>query len=196
MTDTTLRLFVAVELPAATRDALARTVDAMRAAGIDRGLRWVRPEGIHITLKFLGAVEVPRVAAIAAALSESARGVAPFALQPDRIGSFGGRRGLRVIWAGVGGETAALTGLAQRVEDALAPLGFDRERRPFAAHLTLARVREDASPAERERLYDALARLATPPVAPLRVERFCLMRSTLQRGGAVYDAVATFELAP
>jgi len=196
MTDTTLRLFVAVELPAAAREALARTAGAMRAAGIGDGLRWVRPEGIHITLKFLGGVEEPRLSGIAASLTDAARVVAPFALQPRGIGSFGGWRGLRVVWVGVGGETKALAALAGRVEDALAPLGFERERRRFAAHLTLARVREDASPDERERLHDALARFEPAAYEAFRVERFSLMRSTLQRGGAVYEALASFELTP
>lgn len=185
-------MFVAVELPEAVRVSLAATMERLRAAGAGEGLRWVRPESLHITLKFLGAVEEGRVPAIHTALRLGVRDAAPFTLRAAGLGSFGGRRNLRVVWVGVGGETEALASLARRVEAALEPLGFPGEGRPFAAHLTLARVREEAPAAERERVHGLLSRVESVEAPVFRVASCSLMRSTLGRGGAVYDALGTY----
>ncbi len=190
----TLRLFVAVELPDEVRGALVSTIDALRRAGAQDGLRWVRPEGVHVTLKFLGAVPLGRVLAIVDALKTGLRAAAAFDLQPAGVGSFGGRRNLRVVWVGVGGDIEALSALAARVEAALAPLGFPPEQRPFAAHLTLARVWEDAPSSGREALHALLARFEPPPYPTFHVEHVSLMQSTLKPRGAVYRALATFPL--
>ena len=189
-----LRLFVAIELPDDVRAALERTVEALRRAGIDREVRWVRPEGIHITLKFLGPTPQPRLPEIERALSAALAGVRGFRLQPGELGAFGGRRNLLVVWVGVGGDTQPLSALAGRVEAALAPLGFPTEQRPFAAHLTLARVRDETPPAERERTHDALQRVRMPGVPAIDVRAVSLMQSELGRGGARYHALATFPL--
>jgi len=189
-----LRLFVAVELPPEVRAWLETTIDELMRGGADRGLRWVRPGGVHITLKFLGTTNQDRLPTITAALREAAHAHAPFLLRPDGLGSFGGRRNLRVLWAGVGGNTAALAALAGGVEAAMAPAGFAPEARPYAAHLTLARVREDAPPAERERLHEIIARLRVEPGPSFEVRHCALMESVIQRGGAVYTALDTFPL--
>lgn len=190
-----LRLFIAIELPAATRDALAATIDALRRSDDAGIIRWVRPEGIHVTLKFLGAVAPGRIDALRGALGRATHGVPPFSLQPEGAGSFGGARNLRVVWTGVGGARGALAALAARVEAEVSPLGFPAEQRAFNPHLTLGRVRDDAPPDARARFHDALARYAPPAYAPFDVAHVSLMRSTLGRGGAVYDAIATFPLA-
>jgi len=189
-----LRLFIAIELPENTRRELARTIDALRAAGAGDALRWVRPEGIHITLKFLGATPPAKLNAIESALAEAVSGERTFALRPDGVGSFGGRRNLRVVWIGVGGDTDELATLAARVEAAIAPFGYPTEQRAFRAHLTLARVREDAPPQERERLHELLKAFDPPPFSAFHVKHVSLMQSTLSRGGAVYRALATFAL--
>ncbi|HEX5478879.1 MAG TPA: RNA 2',3'-cyclic phosphodiesterase, partial [Dehalococcoidia bacterium] len=115
-------------------------------------------------------------------------------LQPGELGSFGGRRNLRVVWVGVGGDTPALSALAGRVEGALAPLGFPTERRPFAAHLTLARARDETPPAGRERIHDALQRIRPPDAPAIDVRAVSLMQSELGHGGARYHALASFPL--
>jgi RNA 2',3'-cyclic 3'-phosphodiesterase len=191
----TLRLFVAIELADDVRRALDETMRALRRAGVpDDAVRWVRPEGVHLTLKFLGATPAARVPTISDALTGAVRGARRFELRPTGVGSFGGRPNLRVVWVGVGGDSAALSALAARVESALAPLGFPTEQRPFAAHLTLARVRDGTPPAEREQIARALDGAHAPPYPVIHVERVSLMRSTLGRGGAVYDAVTVFPL--
>lgn len=219
--DTDLRLFVAVELPDDVRNALADAIAVLQRAGMGEGMRWVRPEGVHLTLKFLGAVAAGRERQIIDALAAGLRGVPPFTLQPEGLGTFHGGKGkqperhapresyhynMRVVWVGLG-DTAAVDALARRVEDALAPLGYPTERRPFFAHLTLGRVRDDAGRAAREALFRAAEPYLSkgtqtgrfdaslvPSFPPLPVPAVSLMQSTLRPGGAVYAARATFPL--
>lgn len=188
-----LRLFVAVDTAPEVKRAIINTIDGLQRTLAMPGLRWVRPEGIHATLEFLGATPEERVPTIKRALAGCAEATAPFALTPLGVGSFGGRN-LRVIWIGLGGDEGALADLAERVEDALEPLGFPREQRAFNAHLTLARVRDDAAPADRARLHDALTRFDPPAFPAFRVTEFVLMQSILGAGGAHYRALATFRL--
>ena len=192
--DASLRLFVAIELPDEVRRALEQTTAALRRALPEGSLRWVRPDGIHVTLKFLGATPAARVDAVRDALASAVGGAAAFDLRPGGIGSFGGRRNLRVVWVGVEGDTAALAALAERIEAAMEPLGFAREQRAFNAHLTLARVRDEATPSEREQISDALASFPSAAMLSFRAADVSLMRSTLGRGGAKYDALAHFPL--
>ncbi len=184
-----LRLFVACELPGEMRDALGAIQEDLRRQGAGR-LRWVRPEGIHITLKFLGEVEETRVEAINSALAAA---IEPFELsvRPSRVGSFGGAR-VRVVWIGLEGDVDGLAALAGRIDAALAPLGFPRERRPFAAHLTLARVPDRAPPEERRRLVDLIRRFRPPELPSMILTKAGLIRSVLGPGGSVYHALASF----
>lgn len=186
-----LRLFVACELPDEARDALAAVQRLLRERGAE-GLRWVRPEGIHLTLKFLGEVPARRLEAIERVLARAVREPFHFSTQLAKLGSFGGSTGLRVVWVSLEGEVEGLARLAARVDAALEPLGFGRERRPFAAHLTLARVKEGASPQERRRLFDLLRSLELPPLPAVTLDAVSLMRSTLEPGGARYQCLARF----
>jgi 2'-5' RNA ligase len=184
-----LRLFVACELPDETKAAFADVQGDLKRLGADR-LRWVRPEGIHVTLKFLGGVDAVQVDAIRSALAPA---IEPFELrlQPEAVGGFGGAR-LRVVWLGLGGEVDGLAALAGRVERALEPLGFPTERRPFAAHLTLARVPDQASVDERRRLAALIERYEAPSMPPVTLTHVALMQSRLQAGGSVYTRLAAF----
>ena len=184
-----LRLFVACELPDELKRALGGLQDDLRRLGLDR-LRWVRPEGIHVTLKFLGGVEPSRVETIRAALLST---IEPFdlRLQPASVGGFGGER-LRVVWVGLEGDVEGLTALAGRVEAALEPLGFSRERRPFAAHLTIARVRDETPSGERRQLASLIERYQPPRLSATRFRRVSLMQSHLGPKGPRYEQLASF----
>ena len=157
-------------MPPDVKRAVIHTIDGLQRTLAMPALRWVRPEGIHATLEFLGATPEDRVLEIKRALAGCAETVAPFDLTPLGVGSFGGRN-VRVIWIGLGGDDGALPTSRNRVERALEPLGFDREQRAFNAHLTLARVRDDATPQDRARLHDALTRFDAPHFPTFRVER-------------------------
>jgi RNA 2',3'-cyclic 3'-phosphodiesterase len=196
-----LRLFVACELPPEAREALGRIQADLRERGAGRlpagrqGLRWVRPEGIHLTLKFLGAVSPEKAQRVADALAAAI--VEPFTLDLrfDRLGSFGGRTRLRVIWVGLAGDVEELAALAETVEGALGPLGFPRESRPFAPHLTLARVPDEMGVEERSRLADLIAAYKLPAMPSLSVSEVALMQSFLLPGGARYEQRAAFPAA-
>jgi 2'-5' RNA ligase len=189
-----LRLFVACELPGEAREALAAVQRLLQEQGAE-GLRWVRPEGIHLTLKFLGDVPARRLEAIERALARAVREPFRLSVRLSQLGSFGGSTGLRVVWLGLEGEVEALARLAAQVEGALEPMGFPRERRPFAAHLTLARVKESASPQDRRRLFELVRSLELPPLPGATLQAVSLMQSTLEPGGARYQRLARFPTA-
>ena len=189
-----LRLFVACELPAEMKAALTALQDALRSQGAPP-VRWVRPEGIHLTLKFLGEVPAQRVTNISVALAPTVEGIRPLELSLGSLGAFGGRRGARVVWVGVEGDVERVAELQRRVEAALERLGFPAENRPFSAHLTLARVPDHVGTAERERLWDLTKALAPPRPVGVTIRELSLMRSILGPGGAVYERLAAFPLS-
>lgn len=192
-----LRLFVAIELPDDVRRALGRVQEDLRAR-VERAasqgrppVRWTRPEGIHVTLKFLGATPPSRVGPLIDALNAA---VAPFrlALQPDGVGNFGGRNNLRTLWVGLGGDIDGLARLAGDVDRAVARLGYAPETRPFRPHLTLARLADHLDRAQRAALHEIVTSY-TPPALPAFVaDRVSLMKSTLGPGGSIYERLAAF----
>jgi 2'-5' RNA ligase len=186
-----MRLFVACELPPATKTALADVQSRLRSRGAQE-LRWVRPEGMHLTLKFLGEVPAERVPAIEEALAGAVEGPLELRLAFSALGSFGGPTRLRVVWVGAEGDVPRLVDLAGRVDAALTTLGFPRERRPYSPHLTLARVSDRASPEQRRRLSELIAGFPMPSVPEAVVREVSLMRSFLEPGGARYQRLAAF----
>ena len=190
----TLRLFVACELPAEMKAALSSLQEALRKKGAPR-VRWVRPEGIHLTLKFLGAVPQDKVAAICEALAPTVQGIPPLALSLAEVGTFGDRRGPRVIWVGMQGDLEPLARLQQRIEKALEPLGFPPERRAFSPHLTVARVPDSMGSGERHTLGELTKTTPLPTAPAVTIRELSLMRSILGPGGAVYERVVAFPLS-
>ena len=188
-----LRLFVAVELPEHVRDALAAVQDALRREVSGR-LRWTAPTGIHLTLKFLGEVPETRVGVITAALREASAGQAPFALTLSGTGVFPNARSPRVVWVGLGGDVDALGRLQARVEGSLVAAGFPAEDRDFRPHLTLARVADRLSGGQRETLVERVKGALVPEVEPFQVKGVSLMRSILQPTGSVYERQAEATL--
>lgn len=189
-----LRLFIAIELPGSVLSALNQVQHSLQRETALARLRWVRPEGIHLTLKFLGETPEERRADIEAAITRAAAGIPPFELHLGNIGRFGSKNSPRVVWIDVAGETEALTRLQSQIEREVSPLGFPSETRAFSPHLTLARV-----PPERARdvaapLDDAMSRVAVPE-ASFQATEVSLMRSQLQRGGAVYTQLFAAGLA-
>ena len=191
--DQQLRLFVAVDLSQEVREELSRLQDDLRRRDLS-SLRWVRPGGIHLTLKFLGDTPAQRVAAIEGALAEAVNGAAPFRLALGKLGTFGNRRGPRVLWLDIAGEGQRLVELQAMVERALIEAGFPPEERGYSPHLTLARVPQPPRPGVAERVSRALDSVAAPR-AEFEVREVLLMRSSLQPGGAVYERLAGFPLA-
>ena len=189
-----LRLFVAIELPEAWLVALGELQERMRAALSDDSalagvrVRWVRPEGIHLTLKFIGEVAADRLEPIREQLARAVPEAPGVSLTVARAGSFSDRRAPRVIWAAVYSEQAErLRQLAESIETWLAAAGVPRERRSFAAHLTLARLPNDLSDDLRRRVAELTTGVEAPAVRPFAVEAVSLMQSLLGPGGARYE---------
>lgn len=155
-----------------------------------RDVAWVDRDNVHLTLKFLGGVEAARLDAVAAALGAAVARRAAFHLVLQGLGAYPSAGRPRVLWAGVGEGAAAMSDLAGRVDAALAPLGFPRELRPFAAHATLGRVR--VSRADRG-LGEALA--SGGVFGGQQVAHVSLMRSDLSPRGARYTELASLPLA-
>lgn len=187
-----VRLFVACEVPEETRQAITEVIEVLRARS-GTAVRWIRPEGIHVTLKFLGEVPVKQLPAIKLAVQEAVLVSSPFELEFSNIGTFGGREGLRIMWVGIAGDVLRLEKLVRDVNAALGVVGFEAERRPFRPHLTLGRVRDEIPTRQRAEIEVAVGKMEVPP-ATWRTNQVSLMRSRLTAAGAQYEVIATFPL--
>lgn len=180
-----IRAFIAIELNEAVRRALSDLQKDLKRELA--AVRWVRPAGIHLTLKFLGDIPDEQVDAIGAALTSATRGQGALKLTVKGLGVFPGVRKARVIWAGLSGETAALFDLQGAVDTALEAVGFPREGRRFRAHLTLGRFKK--SPVAHELVRVIEHRSAFSPVE-MPVDRVILYRSELRPQGARYSVLS------
>lgn len=183
-----IRSFVAVDLDAAVLDNLRRLQAELTRVPAD--VRWVRPGGMHVTLKFLGAVAPSLLAQVHAALRETLREVAAMTLAVRGLGAFPAMRRPRVVWAGLVGD--GLAELAARVEAALAPLGFAAEGRAFTPHVTLGRVNGTRGwPA----LAEVIERHREDDFGTTVVNAVAVYRSLLHPEGAQYAVLWTVPLA-
>jgi len=189
-----LRLFTAVELPAPVRQQLAELIAALSPALPRGSVRWVRAEGIHLTLKFYGEVGGEGLSALQGVVRTAAVGVGPLSLEMNGLGTFPSLARPRVIWAGLAGELDRLKALQRAVEDASRPLGFEPEARGFTPHLTLGRVEPGWRPADRQSLEGAFARLGPGVRGAFTADTLALMRSELRPGGAVYTPQLAVKL--
>lgn len=183
------RLFVAIEPCAETRAILAEDVSAARRV-LPKGWRWVRPESIHLTLRFLGETDASRVDALASSLAKTAASSSPFeiALSAD-WGAFPNARRARVLWRALSGELEALAGVAASVELWARGAGYQAEERAFRAHVTLARADRRARPAPLD-----LGRLPARAGHAFKVDALVLYKSELGEGGARYEALSRAAL--
>ena len=184
-----LRSFIAVPLAPALQDAVEEWQREFRATGAD--VRWVSGRQVHFTLKFLGEVAVATLAEVQQVCAAQARGTSPFELTLQGTGVFPHPRRPRVVWIGVAAGAPQLQELAAKQEAELVGLGFEREKKPYRAHLTLGRCRSQrGTPA----LLEALADRHDTVLGRMAVDHFTLMRSELTPHGAVYTVLDRFEL--
>jgi RNA 2',3'-cyclic 3'-phosphodiesterase len=183
-----VRLFVALDIPDAVRDALAALSRRLRELSSDA--RWVRIEGAHVTLKFIGETPPDRAEHIRSALS-GVRASGLIELQFAALGFFPNARRPRVLWAGVTAG-APLRELAAAMETQLELLGIPRESRDFSPHITLARF---DSPTDLEPLRAAVDRLGAPEFGRAVAREFHLYQSVLKRGGAEYTRLASYRIS-
>lgn len=188
-----IRSFIAIELPQEIKDGLASWQTELKLAGYTF-IKWVAPEGIHLTLKFLGNIAMSKASDIARALERVAAEFSPFRLEISGLGAFPNLKQPRVLWVGIGGQMEQLISLQQLVDKALISQGFSPEQRPFTAHLTLARIRESASPRERRSFGELMQKTPFTAKYEMEVNNISLMRSQLFPTGAVYTRLNQIAL--
>lgn len=193
-----IRTFVAIELDAPLRKALAQLQTDLRSLlqktmGPEVRIQWVRPESVHLTLKFLGDIPEARIPEIQTALARVAGAHAGCTVDVGGLGAFPDARAPRVLWVGLSGQVEGVTRLAAAVERALEVLGFAPEPKPFNPHLTLARIKERSR--DIGRALDAGRMLErASSIGTVTVKAIALMKSELKPSGAVYTKLYEVSL--
>ena len=188
-----MRLFVALEIPAAVRDRFAALINELRALeskSSAKKARWVRPDNLHVTLKFIGHIEPAKLDAIRATL-QKVRSVASIDVRFRGLGFFPNAKRPRVLWAGTA-ASQNLASLARDIDASLAKLEIPAEERAFTPHLTLARCEPQAISAA---LGAAIERDSTRDFGELRTNQFHLVESKLKPSGAEYTTLQSFVFA-
>ena len=183
-----LRLFIAAE----PSDALRRKLDELSGLLSFRGdgVKWVNSGGIHLTLKFLGAVDEAMVGAIDDAAGRCAHGLGEIRLSVGSVGMFPDARRPRVIWVGLSGDIERLAGLRDALEGACSSLGFPTEGRAFRPHLTLGRVKERLSTETLKKIEQS----RDAALGEMTIDHIELIKSELKPSGAVYTTLSSYPL--
>jgi 2'-5' RNA ligase len=184
-----IRAFIAIGLPESVLEAMAAAQETLKRAGLK--IRWVRKEGIHLTLKFLGDIDRDDLEDIRGAMEQATKTFSPFLLRGDGVGVFPDLRRPRVAWVGISGDMEVLRALQRDLESQLRDLGLPKEKRAFKGHLTLGRVKG--------RLDSTKLRAALEGLGDFRTESFMarsivLFQSNLRPDGAVYSRLAEVAL--
>lgn len=185
-----MRTFIAVELPEEVKTRVAEVSAGLSKTGAD--VKWVELQNLHLTLKFLGEVGQEKIEAVFEKTQHAAAGTKAFQLALESTGCFPNPKRPRVIWIGLSAGKTELVQLAARLENEMASLGFPREDRPFAGHLTIGRVR---SPKNLDRLLAAMNGTAFSH-SGVTVDHVVVMKSDLTPRGPVYSRLKTITLEP
>ena len=189
-----VRAFIAIELPQVTREALA-DVQARLSHHVPKdSVRWVKPDNIHLTLKFLGQVPTAQIDAIVSALRHAVAGQHVFPFDVMNAGCFPDIHRPRVIWVGVDEPTGALSALERAVELAIAPLGYPAEPRVFQPHLTLGRAARDVKPIDLHKLGEAVHNAKVGLLGHVHADEVVLFQSDLEPHGPIYTALTRVSL--
>ena len=189
-----VRAFIAVDMSLEAREALAEVIRDLQRTTVS-GVRWVRSEGIHLTLKFLGDIEPAQVESILDAIGRAAGATEPFTLSLAELGAFPGPNNPRVIWVGLKGDMEPLGDFQKKIDHQVhAALGFALENRPFTPHLTVGRLRDRVSSEDRQAAGKAIREVPVRSQVWWQVTKVDLVRSTLTPSGAEYDLLGFRKL--
>lgn len=183
----TIRAFIAVEIPPAVKAALGSLTKDLEGRVPRGAVRWVRPGQMHLTLRFLGDTDTLKLPAVQAAMDAVGAANGPFEMRLQGIGCFPNMRRPRVIWVGLAGQEERLLALVAGLERRLAPLGWEPEGKPFRAHLTLGRVKDERAAEGVEWAADV-----SPLVVPVAVLH--LIESQLRSDGPIYTVRHSSDL--
>ncbi len=184
-----IRTFVCIEIPDSIRERIGRLQDSLRT--IKASVSWSKPSNIHLTLKFLGALEATRIKSVHEAVERAAAGIPPFEVEVSGAGCFPYPRNPRVLWIGFSEIPDPLAQLYARLEAELERAGFEREKRKFSPHLTIGRLRK---PKSGQLLAQKLTDAGFASESFLATE-VLVMRSDLKPTGSVYTSQAVIKLA-
>jgi 2'-5' RNA ligase len=187
-----MRTFVAIELPPEIKGALARLQEQLKSSGAD--VKWVEPENIHLTLKFLGERDEKKIAKITQILEETAKNKNPFQIRISSLGAFPKVDFPRVIWVGIDKGDNETKEIAEGLEEKIAQIGIPKEERPFSSHITIGRVR---SPVNRQNLVRDLKNLENKlggQNLEFTVTKTTLFKSTLTPKGPLYEVLKETSL--
>lgn len=187
-----LRTFIAVELPAEIQQNVYKQTANFRR-GIESLVRWVPAHNMHLTLKFLGDVSPNNMEFLVQMLRNEAALIPAFDIHLAGLGSFPNLRRPRVIYVGIQAP-AALDALQRGIESASRRLGYESEERPFSAHLTLGRLRQNATAVEQQTIRRALEGTQVDLLGTARVDSLHLYKSDLNPGGSIYTRLHSAPL--
>lgn len=183
-----IRTFISINLDESLKKEINNLL--MDIKKHDLAVKWVPPENLHITLKFLGHIPEDKIEKVKERLSDLTSRFNPFILRFRGIGFFPDRKRPRVIWVDIS-DTDTLRDLQEMIEERLTEIGFEREDRGFSPHLTIGRIK---SLGDRERLTGLIDTIKDREFGSIKVDRVSLMRSDLRPGGAKYSVIAEFPL--
>jgi len=187
--DDSIRTFVAIELSSAVHEQIARVQNRLRREEATRFVRWVQPHNVHLTLHFLGDTPVGLLPEIEETLRAVCSACEPFTLEFGLLGCFPNVHNPRVLWIGVEEPSGNLERLQGRIMGALETLGFKPDRRRFAPHLTLGRVKRHVSRKERQQLGDIVGSIQLPALHAMDVQTISFIRSQLRPSGPHYTTL-------
>jgi len=187
-----LRAFIAIEIPAEIKKAIAAQTACLQP-NTGRAVRWVTTENTHLTLKFLGEISPANLDMLSQALQSECSQMAPFDITVSGLGCFPNARRPRVIWIGLN-VPAELNKLQHKIEAATARLGYTPEDKPFSPHLTLGRVREQATADELKQLHASLEAISIGTLGTFTAHTVHLFKSDLQPAGPIYSHLFSARL--
>ena len=185
----TLRTFIAITLNSEIQQFLSRTQDHLKKLGCD--IKWVKPENIHFTLKFLGDVKLKKIDEVKQTLENLAKNMQPVDIELTQLGAFPNVQRPRILWAGIKDEEKRITQFAKLLEDHFGKIGFKKEKKPFSPHLTIGRIR---SPKNLNLLSEMISKYSLPVDLKQTAQNITLYKSTLTPAGPIYEPLHSADL--
>ena len=183
----TLRTFVALPLDNRIVASLQDLHHQLTSLPVD--VKWVKPQSIHVTIKFIGNVDEQRIDPVCEAIQRGVAGVRSWPVEVKKVGTFPGMRNPRVVWVGLDDPKGNIKAVQHHIEDELAKIGFEKERRPFTPHLTVGRVRSSKG---KKDLVCFLLDEREREFGEMEIDRVLLFKSDLKPTGAVYTVLKEF----
>ena len=184
-----MRAFIAIDLPEDVTALIRKVQHQLKSHELD--FKWVKPQNIHLTLRFLDEIPTEAVASVSKVMADAVEDIRPFSLTPKGVGAFPGFNRPRVLWMGIDGDLDVLNRLYQRLDAQLEPMGFEKEKRPYKGHLTLGRARGKVDPVK---LVEIAGQYKAYSARAFCVKEVSLFKSEIKPTGAVYEKLYSAKL--